>query len=1060
MFLTRRHALSPFVTLALVGLGFLLQAGNVAAQNLATNPGFETGNTTGWFAFGPPTISAQTSQVHSGTYAALVQNRTDTWNGIAQSLQGVLVSGQTYTFSAWVRLVSGANQTIELTMKKEDGSGTSYTTIASGSVSSNAWVQLSGQYPLNVSGTLTALEFYAQVPTSSTASFYLDDLVVTGPGGGSTNAQCTVNWTNVFQRIDGFGASSAWRSTWNAAQADMFFSTNTGIGLSLLRTRIAPGGTTVENSIMQLAQARGARVWSAPWSPHTSFKSANANGVISDNGGAFVGNAANYQAYANQLAGYVANMKNTYGINLYALSLQNEPNHNTTNYESCVWTGQQFREFIPYISTALAASNVAATKILLAESIGWANTTLHTPTMTDSAVAPLAHIIANHNYDGPNFQTGDTDPPAALNNYGKALWQTEVSTGDAYNGTITNALYWAGRIHQFMTVAQANAWHFWWLVPLNADNQGLTDQAVNPAKRMYALGNFSRFVRPDFYRIGVVSNTGPLQISAYKEPTNGAVAIVAINPSTNSVTQTFNLSGFSVTNLTPWLTSASASLASQTPVAINGSAFTNTIPALSIVTFVGRAANTNTNLAPTNLTLSNATVSENQPPGTTVGSFSTTDPDAGNTFTYTLVSGTGSTDNGSFSISGGSLLTATSFNYEAQNSFSVRIRSTDQGGLFFEKAFTITVTNLNEPPADITLSNTTVGENQPPGTTLDAFSTTDPDVGNTFTYTLVSGAGSTDNGSFSITGGSLLTGASFNYEAQNSFSVRVRSTDQGGSFFEKSFAITVTNLNEPPTDVALSNATVSENQPAGTTVGALTATDPDAGNTFTYTLVSGTGSTDNNSFSLSGGSLLTAASFNYEAQNSFSVRVRSTDQGGSFFEKSFTITITNLNDSPSLAAVSDITTGAGVNLSITNFASDPDLPAQTLTFTLLSGPANAALDPADGVFTWRPLVSQQDTTNPITVRVTDDGTPGLSDTNTFTITVSPLVAPMLTSIAVQDTQVSLGVDGPVGPDYLLWSATNLTDWEWLLTTNPATLPITITVTNSEPHRAYRLQLGP
>ena len=68
-------------------LGFVLPAGMALAQNLVTNPGFEAGDTTGWFAFGPPTISAQTNQVHSGKYAGLVTNRTATWNGIAQSLQ-------------------------------------------------------------------------------------------------------------------------------------------------------------------------------------------------------------------------------------------------------------------------------------------------------------------------------------------------------------------------------------------------------------------------------------------------------------------------------------------------------------------------------------------------------------------------------------------------------------------------------------------------------------------------------------------------------------------------------------------------------------------------------------------------------------------------------------------------------------------------------------------------------------------------------------------------------------------------------------------------------------
>src|SRR5664280_801176 len=68
---------------AAVVIAFFLQAGIAAAQNLASNPGFETGNTTGWFGFGSPMISAQTSQFHSGTYAGLVTGRTANYMGIA-----------------------------------------------------------------------------------------------------------------------------------------------------------------------------------------------------------------------------------------------------------------------------------------------------------------------------------------------------------------------------------------------------------------------------------------------------------------------------------------------------------------------------------------------------------------------------------------------------------------------------------------------------------------------------------------------------------------------------------------------------------------------------------------------------------------------------------------------------------------------------------------------------------------------------------------------------------------------------------------------------------------
>src|SRR2546423_11290779 len=137
-------------------------------------------------------------------------------------------------------------------MKKSYTGVDQVSSSASGSVSSSSWLQLAGQYSLSVSGALTALTLYVEVPTSATVDVYVDDLSVDlpGPPPPGITGSCTINWTTVRQRIDGFGASSAWRSTWSASVANMFFSTNTGIGLSLLRTRIAPGATTVETSIM------------------------------------------------------------------------------------------------------------------------------------------------------------------------------------------------------------------------------------------------------------------------------------------------------------------------------------------------------------------------------------------------------------------------------------------------------------------------------------------------------------------------------------------------------------------------------------------------------------------------------------------------------------------------------------------------------------------------------------------------------------------------------------------------------------------------------------------
>jgi glucuronoarabinoxylan endo-1,4-beta-xylanase len=454
------------------------------------------------------------------------------------------------------------------------------------------------------------------------------------PGWGRAQT-CTVDWNNVHQRIDGFGASSAWRSTWSTAQADMFFSTNNGIGLSLLRNHIAYASsasasatpTTVETSIMTMAQARGALIWSAPWTPAAGFKSTNdiydslkatANGI---NGGSFLGGDATNQAYASQLANYVLNIKNTYGISLYAISVQNEPDASVNGYEACQWSQANIHDFVTNLYNALVAKGVGSTKILLPESQNWTDPKgLRTTALSDANVAPDVAIVADHNYVANNL-VGDLTTPAQLSAGGKPTWETEVSQigpgggGNVYDGSITNGIYWAWRIHLFLTAAQLNAWHYWWLIPSsgNTDNEGLTDISGNPAKRMYALGQWSRFVRPGYYRIDASTTAGSAFISAFNDTNSGLFAIVAVNTNgSTAISQTFNLNNFPiVTSVTPWITSATLSLSNQTPVAVSGSSFSYTLPARTVVTFVGRGVASST-IPPTLTAIADQTMNAGQ----------------------------------------------------------------------------------------------------------------------------------------------------------------------------------------------------------------------------------------------------------------------------------------------------------------------------------------------------------------------------------------------------------------------------------------------------------------
>ena len=345
------------------------------------------------------------------------------------------------------------------------------------------------------------------------------------------------------------------------------------------------------------------------------------------------------------------------------------------------------------------------------------------------------------------------------------------------------------------------------------------------------------------------------------------------------------------------------------------------------------------NSAPTNIAISGATVPENLPAGTTAGVFSTQDPDLTNTFAYTLVAGTGDADNGAFTISSSNLLAAVSFDYEGRSNYSIRVRSLDQGGLSTQKVFAIQVGNVNELPTNIVISGASVAENLPASVVAGAFSTQDPDFGNTFTYGLVAGTGGTDNASFAISGSNLLTAAAFNYEVKSAYSIRVQTADQGGQSTQLVFAITVSNVNERATNIVISSTNVAENLPAGTVVGAFSAQDPDFTNTFTYALLAGPGDTDNGVFTISGSNLLTAAAFNFEVKSNYSIRVQSADQGGLSTQKVFAIRVSNAEDPPTNIVISSSSVLENLPTSATVGAfstQDPD-PGNTFVYTLVAG---------------------------------------------------------------------------------------------------------------------------
>ncbi|WP_413936955.1 beta strand repeat-containing protein, partial [Nitrospira sp. BLG_1] len=419
------------------------------------------------------------------------------------------------------------------------------------------------------------------------------------------------------------------------------------------------------------------------------------------------------------------------------------------------------------------------------------------------------------------------------------------------------------------------------------------------------------------------------------------------------------------------------------------------------------------NDAPTDLSLSANTVAENAANGTTVGTVSGTDPDSGDTKTYSFTDSAGgrfaiNSSTGVITVANSSLL-----NYEAATSHSVTVRVTDSGGLTYDETFTINLTNVNETPTDLTLSSSNVVEHAVNGTVVGTASTTDPDAGDSHTYQLTDDAGGrfaidATTGQITVADGSLL-----HYEVAPTHDVTVRVTDSGGLTYEKTFTINLIDANDAPDDLVLSSNTVVENAANGTVIGIVTGNDVDAGDTLTYSFTDSAGgrfaiNSSTGQITVADGSLL-----NYEATTNHSVTVRVTDNAGLTYDETFTINLTNSNEMPTNISLSSNTVSENAaNGTVVGTASttDPDA-GDTHTYSLLdSAGGRFTIDANTGQITVADgtlLDYESATSHTIMVRTTDAG--GLTHDQTLTINLTNVnEAPTFSNLADTPTYTEGG----------------------------------------------------
>ncbi|HEU0010882.1 MAG TPA: LamG-like jellyroll fold domain-containing protein [Verrucomicrobiae bacterium] len=117
----------------------------------------------------------------------------------------------------------------------------------------------------------------------------------------------------------------------------------------------------------------------------------------------------------------------------------------------------------------------------------------------------------------------------------------------------------------------------------------------------------------------------------------------------------------------------------------------------------------------------------------------------------------------------------------------------------------------------------------------------------------------------------------------------------------------------------------------------------------------------------------------------------------------FLVTVTPVDDPPTLVPITDRTINEGTLLLITNILTDPDLPEDQHVFSLIAPPSGAAIGPSDGVFTWQPGEDQGPSTNQITIVVRDGSVPPLSATNRFTVVVLEVNSPPVLTVPANRT---------------------------------------------------------
>ena len=393
---------------------------------------------------------------------------------------------------------------------------------------------------------------------------------------------------------------------------------------------------------------------------------------------------------------------------------------------------------------------------------------------------------------------------------------------------------------------------------------------------------------------------------------------------------------------------------------------------------------------------------ENSADATLVGTVVASDPDAGQAVTLSLVGGN---DSGAFTLSStGELRVADSsqLDFETTPTFTLTVRAEDDGTPVLGSSATVVVQLLDRNEVTPTVQDETfsLDENSAAGTVVGTVVATDTEAGQSLSLAIVGG---NTGGAFAIDDAGKLrvaNAAALDFETTPRFVLTVEATDDGQPPLsgQGTIVVDLVDLNERPPVVQDASFTLEENTPTGVVVGAVVASDPDAGQSLSYAITAGN---DDNAFAISATGELVVANqdvLDFETRSTYSLTVAATDDGRPRLTGSGTVTVT-LRDLPETRPtvnggdfVLDENEAAGTVVGIVT-ATDPD-PGQTLTYALSTGNEGGAFAiDDDGVISVADSAALDFETTPqftLTVTATDDGLLPLAGTATVTVSLRDL----------------------------------------------------------------------